>query len=105
MGPVSLSQSTIAVSPANIALNGTTRVTLTARDALGRQEPSEGLTILFSLGTGGAGGTLSAVTDHGNGTYTVTFTGTTAGSDTIKTTIGGQVVTSIRPTVTVTVSS
>ncbi len=63
------------------------------------------MTVVFSLGTGGAGGTLSAVTDHGSGTYTVTFTGTTAGSDTIKATIGGQVVTSIRPTLTVTVSS
>ena len=101
VGPVSLSQSTIAVSPASIALNGALTVTLTARDALGQQEPSGGLTVVFSLGTGVAGGTFSAVKDNGNGTYTATFTGTKAGSTTIKATIGGQAVTSTLPTVTV----
>jgi autotransporter-associated beta strand protein/parallel beta-helix repeat protein/VCBS repeat-containing protein len=102
VGPVSLSQSTIAVSSASIALNGATTVTLTARDALGRQELSGGLTVVFSLGTGTASGTFSAVTDNGNGTYTATFTGTKAGGSTIKATIGGQAVTATSPTLTVT---
>ena len=103
-GAVSLSQSTISVSPATIAAGGTTTVTLTARDAYGNQETSGGLTILFSLGTGSHGGTYGVVTDNGDGTYTAIFTGTKAGSDTIKATIGGKVVTSVGPTVTVTAS-
>ncbi len=102
VGPVSLSQSTIAVSTASIALNGPLTVTLTAQDALGRQEPSGGSTVVFSLGTGTAGGTFSTVKDNGNGTYTATFTGTKAGSNTIKATIGRQAVTSTPPTVKVT---
>ena len=65
-----------------------------------------GLTVKFSLGsTTGGQGTFSAVTDNHNGTYTVTFTGTTAGSNTIKATIGGNAVTSTAPTITITAAA
>jgi adhesin/invasin len=101
VGAVDLSQSTVSVSPASIALDGTTTVTLTAKDANGNQEPTGGLTVLFSLGAGAAQGSFSAVTDNGNGTYTATFTSTTAGTNTITATIGGQAVTSTAPTLTV----
>jgi adhesin/invasin len=60
------------------------------------------LAVKFALGSGSAGGTFGTVTDHKNGTYTVTFTGTKVGSSTITATIGGQKVTSTLPTVTVT---
>jgi hypothetical protein len=104
-GAVSLSQATISLSSQTAVAGGKTRVTLTARDAYGNQETNGGLKVLFSLGAGGAGGTFSAVKDHGDGTYTATFTGTTAGTDTIKATIGGQLVTSAWPTLTVTPGS
>ena len=84
-----------------MAAGGKTTVTLTARDAYGNQETGGGLTVAFFLATGSAGGTLSAVTDNGNGTYTATFTGTKIGSDAIQAAIGDQFVTSIWPTVTV----
>ncbi len=57
----------------------------------------------FALGskTGGQG-KFGTVTDMKNGTYTVTFTGTTAGTNTITAAIGGKAVTSTAPTITVT---
>jgi hypothetical protein len=100
-GAVSLSQSTITVSASQVTSGGTATVTLVARDANGNQEPSGGLKVALGLGTGSASGTLGTVTDHKNGTYTATFTATTAGSNTITATIGGQSVTSTPPTVTV----
>jgi len=102
VGTVSLSQSTLTLSAPSLVAGSAVTVTLTARDALGHQELGGGLRVAFSLGTGSAGGTFSAVTDHDNGTYTATFTGAKAGSNTIKATIAGQSVTSARPAVTVT---
>ncbi len=101
VGPADASQSTVSVSPASIELNGTTTVTLTARDANGNQEPMGGSTVVFSLGAGTASGTFSSVTDNGDGTYTATFTGTIAGTNTITATIDGTALTSTAPTITV----
>ncbi len=101
VGPASMSQSTVTLSASSVAAGSTLTVTLTARDALGHQEPSGGLTVAFGLGTGSAGGNFGTVTDNGNGTYIATFTGTKAGSDTITATIGGNAVTYKPPTVTV----
>jgi uncharacterized protein (TIGR03118 family) len=98
----SLSASTVSVSPASVQAESAATVTLTARDANGRQEPSGGLVVNFGLGSGDGTGRFSAVTDNGNGTYTAMFTGTTAGGRVITATIGGQAVTSTLPTVTIT---
>ena len=88
-----LDLSTVSVSPQTIPLGGgTATVTLTAKDALGNQETSGGLTVIFSLGSGSASGTFSNVTDNHNGTYTALFTGTILGTNTITTAIGTQVV-------------
>ena len=101
VGPVSLSKSTIAVSPSQIATGGTTTVTLTAKDAKGNQELGGGLTVVFKA-SGSAGGTIGPVTDNKNGTYTATFAaGTKVGTETITATIGGKAVTA-KCTVTVT---
>ena len=101
-GPVSLSQSTISITPATLQAGGTATVVLTARDAFGNVEGG-GLGIAFGLGTGAAGGMFSAVSDNGNGTYTATFTAATAGTArTITATIGGVAVTSALPTIAVT---
>jgi adhesin/invasin len=101
VGPVDLSQTSVSVAPASVESGGTTTVTLTAKDSSGNQEPSGGLTVLFSLGLGTGQGTFGAVTDNGNGTYTATLTGSTVGTNTITATVGGSAVTSTAPTVTV----
>src|SRR5205085_8474012 len=95
----SLSQSTVAVAPSVIGVGDTTAVTLTTRDAGGHQLTTGGLAVAFNLGAGSSGGTFGAPTDHHDGTYSATFTGTIAGTDTIKATIEGQAGTSTPPTV------
>ena len=104
VGSVSLAQSTVSVSPASViaGVADAATVTLTAKDAGGNQLTTGGLTVAFGLGAGAATGTLSAVTDHGDGTYTATFTGILAGTNTITATIGGNPVTSTAPAITVT---
>ena len=102
VGPVSPSTSMVTVSPSQLTLGGKATVTLVAKDAKGNQELSGGLKLIaFGLGTGTARGTFSAVTDHGNGTYTATFTATVAGKNTITATVAARAVTSKSPTVTV----
>ena len=103
-GAVDLTQSTVTASPASVVSGVKVTVTLTARDANGNQEPGGGLNVTFSLGAGSTGGTLSAVKDNKNGTYTATFTAAAVGSDTIMATIGGVGIASTPPTVTVTTS-
>jgi hypothetical protein len=97
VGPVSLDQSTVALSTTPITAGATATVTLTVRDAQGNQESHGGLIVVFGLGSGSGRGTFSAVQDNGDGTYTATLTATTAGSNTITATIGGQAVTSTAP--------
>jgi hypothetical protein len=93
-GSVSLSTSTVSIAPATIEVGKITTVTLTAQDTYGNQEVTGGLAVAFSLGTGSAQGTFSSVTDNGDGTYTATFTGNTAGTNIITATINGQAVAS-----------
>lgn len=61
-----------------------------------------GHTVVFSASGGSSAGTLSAVTDQGDGSYTATFTGHNAGTaTTITATLDGQAVTQPLPTITV----
>ena len=65
-----------------------------AVDAEGNLETTGGLKVAFKLASKSGGlGTFGKVTDNKNGTYTVTFTGTTAGTNIIEATIGGAKVT------------
>ena len=100
--PADLFQSTVTVAQVSIAAGSTTTVTLTARNSQGTQETGSELTIGFGLGTGTGSGTFSTVTNNGDGTYSATFTGTTAGDDIITATIDGQALTSLAPTILVT---
>ena len=100
-GTADPAQSTVALSPTSIATGGTSTVTLTARDANGNALTAGGSTVTFGLGIGAAQGNFSVVTDNGNGTYTATFIGTTAGTNTVTATIDGQSLTSVAPTITV----
>jgi|GEM_PF-1596631 len=108
-GPVSLAKSTLAVSSATIASNGTSTVTLTARDA--NSNLLTGLnvnTIALNLSTGlgvSTGSFSTPIVNVGDGTYTATFTGGGSGTaTTIGATIGGSAVTNngaALPTITV----
>ena len=90
IGAADPAQSTVAVAPASIQSGGTATVTLTAKDANGTQLTTGGATVVFGLGNGTAQGTFSSVTDNGDGTYTATITGTTAGTNTITATIDSR---------------
>ncbi len=101
-GPVSLVKSLATVSSRSVQSGNAITITLQAKDAAGNNETSGGLAVAFALGsTKGGQGTFSAVTDNGNGTYTAMFTGTIAGSNTIKATIDDRDVTSTAPSIKV----
>ncbi len=84
----SLSQSTISIAPATVQVGSTATVTMTARDFDGNQETYGGWAVGLNLASGT--GTLSAVHDNGDGTYTATFIPRKAGNATITATIDGQ---------------
>jgi hypothetical protein len=100
--PFSLARSAVTVSPGSVPAGSPATVTLTARDAGGAQEPAGGLTVVFALAGGSAGGTFGPVRDNGDGTYSASFIGSAAGQDTVTATINGQAVTAPAPAVTVT---
>jgi hypothetical protein len=97
---VSPAQTTVAVTPAAITAGMPATVTLVARDASGLVVPGA-QAVAFGLGAGTAGGTFGSVTTTGDGTFTATFTGGKAGTNTITATVGGVAVTSAAPTITV----
>ena len=69
----------MTTASSTILVGGTDTVTLTARDASGH--PVTGaLAVTFGLGAGSSGGTFGAVTNHGDGTYTATFTAAASGT-------------------------
>src|SRR5690625_2881854 len=67
----SASNSTISAQPESITANGTSEsiITVQARDSLGKPVPGGGDTVQLST----TAGVLSAVSDHGDGTYTATL--------------------------------
>jgi hypothetical protein len=89
LGSISLSQSTVSASPLTIQSGGTSTITLQVVDNGGSHQTIGGLPISFGVGAGTGSGTFSTVTDNNNGTYTAILTGTTVGSNTITTSIGG----------------
>ena len=104
-GPVSTSQSVVTVSAGTVTVGGTVTLKLTTRDAAGDSLTAGGHTVLFTQSGGTSAGTIGPVTDNGNGTYTATFTATTAGTPVaIGATIDGQAVTSAGPPPTITVN-
>ena len=100
-GAASAATTTITASPTAIVANGTSTSTITvqAKDASGTNLTTSGGTVTLTA----TRGTLSAVTDNGNGTYTATLTSsTTTGTATISGTINGAALAS---TATVTFTS
>ena len=92
-GPASGATSQITASPTSIPADGssTSTITVELRDASGTPLTSGGDAVLLSISAGT--GTLGAVSDNGNGTYTATLTApTTAGSATISGTVNGAAI-------------
>ena len=97
-GAVSETKSVMTLSSGTVQSGGVITITLQAEDLLGNLETSGGLAVAFELGsTSGGQGSFSAVTDNKNGTYTVSFLGTTPGFNTIVATIGGKKLTPTPP--------
>ncbi|HTT66601.1 MAG TPA: Ig-like domain-containing protein [Gemmatimonadales bacterium] len=97
---------TMSASPASIAIGATSTLTLLARNSSGVALATGGDTVVFTASGGTATGTISATTDHGDGTYTAVYTGTGAGTaQTISATIDGSAVTTTSPRVTVTTAA
>ena len=94
--------STVTVSPTPTPWGTSSTITLQVKNFSGNDLTTGGLIVTFKLASTKSGrGTISAVTDNGNGTYTATFTGTKLGKNSIIATIDYLTVTS-KPAVTVT---
>lgn len=102
-GPASVAQSVVESSASSVVTGGTATLTLRVKDAAGNALTAGGLTVTFTKGSGTSDGTIGPVTDNANGTYTATFTATTAGTArSFGATIGGSAVSSASPTILVT---
>lgn len=99
----SATYSTVTVNNASIASSATSTITLHAYDSGNNALTTGGATVVFGGSGGTSTGTLGAVTDVGNGTYTCVFTGVVSGTArTISATINGVTVATTMPTITVT---
>jgi hypothetical protein len=89
-GPISASQSTLSPVTANIPDDGVTTQLLTVQaiDANGNNITTGGATVTLSTISGS--GTLSGITDNGNGTYTATVESDTACTGIFVAFVGGS---------------
>src|SRR6202043_1789755 len=90
-GAANATQSTLTPTSASITADGSSTQVLTvhAKDANGNSETLGGETVTITRQSGT--GTISAVNDTGNGTYTATVTSpTTTGSGVFVATLGGN---------------
>jgi len=89
--PVSATRSTLLPTTSSIAADGITTQILTvqAKDENNENITSGGLTVVFTQALPKIG-TLSSVTDNGNGTYTATVTSISLGTDIFTATLNGS---------------
>ncbi len=110
--PAAIEVSTVSVDQSIVTVDGQAAVTVTAgdvvtlllraRDPAGRDVNGSGHAVAFALSGGSGDGTIGAVTDHGDGTYSAALTAETAGTAaSVSATIDGTPVTTPPPTVTV----
>ncbi|WP_459471052.1 invasin domain 3-containing protein [Aquirufa beregesia] len=79
VGAANAATSTLSPTTASIVADGSTQtLTVTAKDLNGNAITTGGATVLITKSSGV--GTVSAVTDNGNGTYTATVSSTTSGT-------------------------
>lgn len=96
------SHSSIVVSSSSIGAGQSTTVSATLRD-LNENPISSGYAVTLTQSGGTSSGTLGSITNLSNGTYTASFTGTTAGSaTTLQLVVDGI---PLGPTVNVTVTA
>ena len=102
-GAASPVTSVVGVSRLAVDEGGEALLMLRAKDAAGNELIEGGLQVAFAVSGGTSEGTIDPVTDHGDGSYSAVFTGTTAGTPlTIAATIDGEpVATGAPPTITV----
>jgi hypothetical protein len=97
-GVIAPSAASITVSSASIASGNSGTLTLRAKDAFGNALAAGGAVVLFSASGGTSSGTISSTTDHGDGSYTASFTARDAGSAlVVGATVNGLAVTSSLP--------
>ncbi|MCR2805246.1 invasin domain 3-containing protein [Paenibacillus soyae] len=88
-GPASLTESSIEVNPLSLTANGTSEATVTVRlkDAYGNALLASGGTVSLNA----TSGTLGAVTNHNNGTYSAKLTApTVSGTATVSGKLGSS---------------
>lgn len=102
---ISYSSSTVSVSSPAIFGGESTTVLVNLLDTAGSPYLIEG-SILLGLSGGSSTGTFSAVSYVGNGVYSATFTGATAGTSVyISALFNGEQITSVAPSIQVNVGS
>jgi Invasin, domain 3/Bacterial Ig-like domain (group 1) len=91
VGAGSAANSTLAASPTTIVADGVSASTITVslKDSYGNTLTSGGATVALST----TAGTLSAVTDNGNGTYSANLSASSPGSGTVSGTVNGAPIT------------
>jgi hypothetical protein len=100
---MSYSKSLLTASQSQVATSNSVDLVLKLRDQNGAAYISSKPKVTFSKSGGTSVGTLSGVSNLGNGIYTATFTGVTPGTaTTIHAQVDGQEVTSVLPTIQVT---
>ncbi|HMA42336.1 MAG TPA: invasin domain 3-containing protein [Gemmatimonadales bacterium] len=94
-GAISAATSLVTTSSGTVAAGAGATLTLQAKDAIGNNLTTGGATVVFTAAGGTSVGTIGATTDHGDGTYSATFTGVTAGTaTTLRATVNGVATTS-----------
>ena len=79
-GPPSRLTSVVTAAPESIPVGDSSLFTLVTKDAAGNLLTTGGHGVVFAASGGSSAGTIRPVVDHGNGTYTAEFVGTTAGT-------------------------
>jgi hypothetical protein len=102
IGSYSLLHSTLSVSSSSVQSSSNVTVTLQVNDSSGTQLQQGGLPVTFIYDGGTSTGQFSSVTDHHDGSYSVSFVGIIAGTAiNIKAKIAGEVVEDPWPSVVV----
>jgi hypothetical protein len=103
---ISYTKSTVTTSASTVRVGNSVGVTLYLRDQNSAAYLSTLPTVTFQASGGTSAGTLGAVTNNGDGSYSTTFSGVTVGSATaIYGVVNGSPLQSSRPTIQVTSSS
>ena len=94
-GAISAVTSLVTTSSSTVAAGAGATLTLQAKDATGNTLTTGGATVVFTAAGGTSVGTIGATIDHGDGTYSATSTGVTAGTaTTLRATVNGVATTS-----------